>query len=53
MRIESVALHHVQIPLKRAFAHAASSRTTSEAILVQVRDDADTILFDAVLPSDD
>lgn len=39
MRIESVALHRVQIPLKRAFAHAASSRTSSEAILVQLRGD--------------
>lgn len=35
MRIESIELHSVQIPLKRAFAHAASSRSTSEAVLVR------------------
>lgn len=34
MPIESIELHHVQIPLRRAFAHAASARSTSEAVLV-------------------
>ena len=42
MQIESIELHHVQIPLKRAFTHAASSRTTSEAVLVRAVDDEGT-----------
>ena len=50
MRIESVALHRVQIPLKRAFAHAASARTTSAAILVQVRDDAGHVGWGEIRP---
>lgn len=39
MKIAAIELHHVQIPLKRAFAHAASSRTTSEAVLVRAIDE--------------
>lgn len=39
MRIDAVELHHVCIPLRRAFAHAASSRSVSEAVLVRVVDD--------------
>jgi L-alanine-DL-glutamate epimerase-like enolase superfamily enzyme len=50
MRIERAQLHLVRIPLKRAFAHAASSRTESEAVLVALHDDAGNVGWGEIRP---
>ena len=36
MRVEAVRLHHVRIPLRRAFGHSLKTRTRSEAVLVEI-----------------
>ena len=36
MRVEVVRLHHVRIPLRRAFGHALKTRARSEAVLVEI-----------------
>lgn len=52
MRIEAVGLHRVQLPFRagQRFGHALSERSKSDAILVQVVDDAGTVGWGEVLP---
>jgi len=50
MRIESVELRRVQIPLRRAFKHALSERQHTDAVFVTIRDDAGEIGWGEILP---
>ena len=50
MRIASVTFHRIQIPLKRSFAHALSSRSGTDAVLVCLTDDAGGLGGGEILP---
>ncbi|MCH9682052.1 MAG: hypothetical protein K0V04_11500 [Deltaproteobacteria bacterium] len=50
MRIESVRLHRVQIPFVGSFGHALSERSRSDAVFVEIRDDAGGVGWGEVLP---
>lgn len=39
LRVADVELFRIALPMRQSFAHAKSSRTVSEAVLVRVRDD--------------
>jgi len=50
MRVVSVTLHRVQIPLKRTFAHALSERSSTDAVLVQLQDETGACGWGEILP---
>lgn len=50
MRIESALLHQVQIPFRGSFGHALSSRSRSDAVFVQLRDEVGTVGWGEILP---
>jgi L-alanine-DL-glutamate epimerase-like enolase superfamily enzyme len=50
MRIVEIALHHLRVPLRQAFAHAAGSRSESELVLVEIVDDSGAHGWGEVLP---
>jgi len=50
VRIESIELHHVRIPFKRAFRHATKERNHSDAILVALRSGDGLIGYGEILP---
>ncbi len=50
MRVEAVELHHVRIPLRRAFEHALHERAHADAVLVSLHDDAGNVGWGEVQP---
>src|SRR5687767_6325930 len=50
MRISSVELHHLEIPLKSAFKHARKERTRAESIIVRLTTDEKVIGHGEILP---
>ena len=50
MRIEAVRLHRVRIPLRGRFGHALSERSASDAVFVELRDDAGGVGWGEILP---
>ncbi|MCB9716247.1 MAG: hypothetical protein H6712_20440 [Myxococcales bacterium] len=50
MRIESATLHRVRIPFRGSFGHALSSRSHSDAVLVELRDDQGGVGWGEILP---
>lgn len=50
MRIASATLHHVQIPLRKSFAHALSDRSGTDAVLVELADEDGTVGWGEILP---
>lgn len=50
MQIESARLHQLQIPFKGSFGHALSSRSRSDAVFVELRDDEGNTGWGEILP---
>ena len=50
MRVESVELQRVQVPLKRAFKHALHERKHTDAVFVTVRADDGAVGWGEILP---
>jgi L-alanine-DL-glutamate epimerase-like enolase superfamily enzyme len=50
MRIEAVRLHRVQIPFRGSFGHARSERSRSDAVFVELLDEAGGVGWGEILP---
>ncbi len=50
MRVESVQLQHIRIPLKRSFKHALHERKHADAILVRVEGDDGSVGWGEIQP---
>lgn len=50
MRIATATIHRIQIPLKRAFAHALSDRSGTDAVLVRLTDENGGVGWGEILP---
>lgn len=50
MRVDSIHLHHIRIPLRTPFHHALHTRRAAESVIVSVRGDDGTVGYGEIVP---
>lgn len=50
MRVKSIKLHHIKIPLKTVFKHSLKSRSVAESVIVCIEDEDGRVGYGEIVP---